>query len=103
MDQTIKNLEDNSNGYDLLISNNEKSPLDSIIEQETADQIKLNIDTLLSSNLISDKQKEQIRMYYFEGFTLSKIGKHFGVSREAIRQSIKRAIDLFKSHDKSYT
>jgi RNA polymerase sigma factor (sigma-70 family) len=42
-------------------------------------------------------------MYYFENLTLSKIGKHFGVSREAVRQSIKRAIETIKAYDKMYT
>jgi RNA polymerase sigma factor (sigma-70 family) len=103
LDQTIKNLEDSSTGYDMLVNVSEKSPLDNLIDQETATEITDNINSLLSSNLISEKQKQQLKMYYFDDYTLSKIGEHFGVSREAIRQSIKRAIEIIRNYDKSYT
>jgi RNA polymerase sigma factor (sigma-70 family) len=77
-----------------------KSPLDILIEQESADNLSLGINALLNNNLLSEKQKEQIRLYYFENETLATIGQKFGVSREAIRQNLKRAIDIIKSHDK---
>ena len=39
-------------------------------------------------------------MYYFDNETLSSIGKKFGVSREAVRQNIKRGLDLIRQYDK---
>jgi len=38
-------------------------------------------------------------MYYFEEKTLSEIGDTFGVSREAVRQNIKRGLEIIKSYD----
>ena len=38
-------------------------------------------------------------MYYFEDQTLSQIGKVYGVSREAVRQNIKRGLELLKKLD----
>ena len=38
-------------------------------------------------------------MYYFDNYTLSKIGKYFGVSREAVRQNIKRGLETIKMYD----
>ena len=58
-----------------------------------------DIASLLDNNLISEKQKEQIKLYYFEDETLSSIGLKFGVSREAVRQNIKRAMDIIKKND----
>lgn len=80
-----------------------RSPLDILIEKETSTNLSASIDLLLNNSLLTDKQKEQIKLYYFENQTLSSIGKKFGVSREAIRQNLKRAIDLIKRHDQLQT
>ena len=66
-----------------------QSALDLLIEEEYKKNLSSSIDDLLSNNLLSEKQKEQIQMYYFEEKTLSEIGEVFGVSREAVRQNIK--------------
>ena len=76
-----------------------KDPLDILIEKEEADDLTISLECLLDNSLLSEKQKEQIKMYYFENHTLSQIGNVFGVSREAVRQNIKRAIDIIKSYD----
>jgi len=38
-------------------------------------------------------------MYYFNDMTLAQIGKVFNVSREAIRQNIKRGLEILRSYD----
>lgn len=73
-------------------------PLDLIIQKEQKQLLTESIDNLLNSPILSDKQKDQIKMYYIENNTLSTIGKKYGVSREAIRQNIKRAIDSIKQY-----
>jgi RNA polymerase sigma factor (sigma-70 family) len=75
------------------------NPLENLIEQEENFILCESIDKLLNSSLLSDKQQQQIKMYYFEDKTLSEIGKVFGVSREAVRQNIKRGLDIIRSHD----
>jgi len=50
------------------------------------------IDQITTSDLLTDKQKEQIQMYYLDEMTLSQIGKVYGVTREAVRQNIKKGI-----------
>ena len=47
---------------------------------------------IFDSNILSDKQKDQLKMYYFNDMTLNQIGEKFGVTREAIRQNIKTSI-----------
>lgn len=78
-----------------------KNPLDIVIEKEHKEDISKSIDLLLNNNLLSDKQKQQIQMYYFEDKTLSEIGTVFGVSREAVRQNIKRGLETIRSFDMS--
>lgn len=89
---------DNDQKLDSMVQDHKQlSPLELIIDQEYHDNLKGDIDALLESNALSDKQKQQIRMYYFEDKTLSEIGKNFGVSREAVRQNIKRGLEAIKS------
>lgn len=76
------------------------NPLDLLIEKESTENLTKTIDVLLNNDLLSDKQKQQIRLYYFHNETLSSIGTRFGVSREAVRQNIKRAIEIVRAYDK---
>ena len=95
---------DQENDYDqdisaMIADNKQRSPLDIIIDEESEHLLECDIHNLLNNSLLSDKQRQQIMMYYFDNETLSSIGKKFGVSREAVRQNIKRGFDIIKSHD----
>lgn len=93
--------QENDNDQDItsiIADNKQKSPLDIAIENESAYLLECDINNLLNNKLLSDKQRQQIIMYYFDNETLSSIGKKFGVSREAVRQNIKRGFDIIKAH-----
>lgn len=85
----------------MLADDKQLSPLDILIDQEKSEFLSNAIDCLLNNDSLSDKQKQQIKMYYFDDCTLSVIGKKFGVSREAVRQNIKKGLDIIRSYDKS--
>jgi RNA polymerase sigma factor (sigma-70 family) len=76
----------------IIADNNQKEPIDIIVANEEKKSLHNLIDKLFESDIISDKQKEYIRLYYFENFTLEKIGNKFDVTREAVRQSIRSAL-----------
>jgi RNA polymerase sigma factor (sigma-70 family) len=78
-----------------------EEPVEILIKNEQETNLNMLINNLLLNNNLSDKQREQIKLYYLEDHTLSQIGKKFGVSREAIRQNIKRALEIIKSYDRS--
>ena len=86
--------------HSTLSDNRVSEPIEILIKQEQSENLSKNISELLSNPNLSEKQREQIRLYYLEKNTLSQIGKKFGVSREAVRQNIKRAIEIIKSYDK---
>lgn len=91
---------DNEKFLDSIIEDKKNTcPVNILIEQEHKDNLAFSINHLLNNNLLSEKQKKQIHMYYFEDKTLSEIGEEFGVSREAIRQNIKRGLEIIKSYD----
>ena len=96
LDQNIK--DDASNDGYSYVSDRSLSPLDILIENENESNIKNDIKQLMDSSLLSDKQKEQIKIYYFDKQTLSKIGKSFGISREAVRQNIKRGLESIRNY-----
>ena len=76
-----------------------KTPIDNIIDQESSDMLSEDIRELISSSSITDKQRQQIILYYFHEETLAQIGKKFNVSREAVRQNIKRAFESIRKYD----
>ena len=109
--QKYKNT--SKNQYSLDFENNEKSlneyvidkktktPLEYVVESESKTNLSKDIDNLISSGYITDKQKEQIILYYFNNNTLAQIGKKFSISREAVRQNIKRAFESIRKYDQS--
>lgn len=76
------------------------SPIDYLIEKESVQNLSQDIAALLENEVLSEKQKDQIRLYYIENETLSSIGKKYGVSREAVRQNIKRGLEIIRQYDK---
>jgi len=89
--------------YSTITDHKSQDPADILIQEEERANLSKNISDLLEHSILSDKQKTQLKMYYLENHTLSYIGKKFGVSREAIRQNIKRAIETIRSYDKCTT
>lgn len=90
-------IEDNAELSTIIPDNNQINPLDILIKQEEHRSKQLLIQDILKSDLLSDKQKEYIQLYFFENLTLDKIGKKFGVTREAVRQSIKVSMEKIKN------
>lgn len=71
-------------------------PYEIVSFKEESDNLKEDIQKLLNSNILSDKQRNQIYKYYFENKTLVEIGKEYGVTREAIRQNIQKGLNKIK-------
>lgn len=89
--------DDNNTLYSTIPDSKNKDPLTILIDNEQKDNTELDIAFILNSDILNDKQKDQIRMYYFENKSLAEIGKEYGVTREAIRQSIKRALNSIRT------
>ena len=63
----------------------------------------LNIALLFDfySNFLTDKQREVIEMYYNDDLSLAEIAQHAGISRQGVRDSIKRGEQtLFEAEEK---
>ena len=73
------------------------SPDEILMDKENKETLTKLINNLLSLSCISDRQKDYIRLYYFENYTFEKIGKKYGITREAVRQGLNKAIDTIRS------
>jgi len=75
------------------------SPIDQIIHNEDTSYINNYIDTILSTenNILSDRQAQCLKMYYIHDMTFAEIGKRFNITREAVRQNIKKAISKIRN------
>ena len=73
-------------------------PYEIASDKEQTEQLKTTINKLLDSQILSDKQRNQIKKYYFEEKTLLQIGKEYGVTREAIRQNIQKGLNRIRSY-----
>lgn len=53
----------------------------------------LNISILLDfyGDMLTEKQREVVELYYNEDLSLSEIAAHSGITRQGVRDSIKRA------------
>ena len=80
----------------LIKDTKQKSPVSILIDRETQNETKELINKILDSGLLNDKQADYIRLYFFEKLTLEKIGKKYGVTREAIRQNIKLSLQKIR-------
>jgi RNA polymerase sigma factor (sigma-70 family) len=83
--------------YELVNNKNAKDPVENLIENEENQNLKDNIETLLSSELLSERQKDYIKLYFYESYTFEKIGKKYGITREAVRQGLNKALDIIRS------
>jgi RNA polymerase sigma factor (sigma-70 family) len=88
--------EDDSTFNDILEDSGQEEPIDEIIFKEKTNLESQLIKDIFESDILTDNQKNKLKLYYLEGFSLAKIGKKYGVTREAVRQNIKNSITKIK-------
>ncbi|UFU00999.1 putative DNA-binding protein [Radiobacillus kanasensis] len=49
--------------------------------------------------LLTDKQKKYMEMYYLEDFSLGEISEAYGVSRQAVYDNIRRTESMLESYE----
>ena len=82
--------------YDYIPDHKSKTPDQILADEENSDTLSSLIDRILSIEYLTDRQKDYIRLYYFEDYTFDKIGKKYGVTREAVRQGLNKALNLIR-------
>jgi RNA polymerase sigma factor (sigma-70 family) len=72
------------------------SPETILINAENKQELTNLINSLLNLDCLTARQKDYIRLYYFEAHTFEKIGQKYGITREAVRQGLNKAINIIK-------
>lgn len=96
IDSLIDSDNSDSTMGSLIEDKKQKNPAENIIEEEKIQLTNNLICQIFDSNILTEKQSRQLRMYYLDGMTLQQIGDSFNISREAVRQSIKTSINKIK-------
>lgn len=85
-----------SMSYLSKIDSKAKNPETIMIEKEQKEAIHSLVSTLLDLDCFSAKQKDYIKLYFFDNCTFEEIGKRYGLTREAVRQSMYKALNLIR-------
>lgn len=89
--------EDSDTGLHSLSADTKcEQPDDILIKNEESQNLSSLINQLLSLDSLSDKQKDYIKLYYFESYTFEEIGNKYGITREAVRQGLNKALDTIR-------
>lgn len=68
------------------------------IEEDFAEQLCISESVLAAMESLTDRQKERIRMYFFEGLSTDQIAAAVGISRQSIEQSLALALKKMKKN-----
>lgn len=83
--------------YNLVKDNKRLTPEEIVLEKEKLENIQKLTDMILNLECISDRQKDYVQLYYIESQTFESIGKKYGITREAVRQGLNKAIETIRS------
>lgn len=88
--------DDTGSIYDKIQNLSSEQPDLILMEQEEKENLQTNLECLIASDILSDRQKDYIKLYYFENQTFEQIGKRYNITREAVRQGLNKALDLIR-------
>jgi RNA polymerase sigma factor (sigma-70 family) len=88
---------DNMSIHECLEDNKNLRPDELIADREQKENLSQLIEQIFEIDCLSERQKDYIRLYYFENYTFDKIGKKYGITREAVRQGLNKAILTIRS------
>jgi RNA polymerase sigma factor (sigma-70 family) len=93
-----KSENEEQSGYAFVNNSKSKNPEEILIKKEEEQLISDKINEIFGLSILSDKQKQYCALYYLDGYTFEQIGHKYGLTREAIRQSIKKTIEKVKEY-----
>jgi RNA polymerase sigma factor (sigma-70 family) len=73
------------------------SPEDIIISNEENDNLVNTVKELLDCPILTERQRDYLRLYYFENQTFEQIGKKYNITREAVRQGLNKTLETIRS------
>ena len=71
-----------------ILEGNYELPIEKILKSE----LRELLEDVISCGIITDRQEEYLRLYYFDSMSYSEIGRESGVSRQAVHDAVNRAV-----------
>lgn len=96
LDHVLESNDESTTAHSFVEDFKTIPPEDQIIQKEEKDKLTSLINNLLSLDCLTARQKDYIRLYYFESYTFDKIGKKYGITREAVRQGLNKTIQTLR-------
>lgn len=97
LDEVVEN-EGSYNNYSFVEDSKTQSPDSILIANEEYNNLHQTIEALLNLDCLSDRQKDYIKLYYFENYTFEKIGQKYNITREAVRQGLNKALEIIRGY-----
>lgn len=98
IDNKISADQDSKSFVENIPERSSSDPYTILADKEEKEMVSSYISSILQSNILSDKQRDQIYEYYFNDKTLLEIGNKYGVTREAIRQNIQKGLNKIREY-----
>jgi RNA polymerase sigma factor (sigma-70 family) len=95
----ISESDDSLSAHNYTEDNRVLNPEQIAIKNEEKQSLQNLINAMLDSGCLTDRQRDYIKLYYFEDYTFDKIGKKYGITREAVRQGLNKALDIIRSNN----
>jgi RNA polymerase sigma factor (sigma-70 family) len=89
---------EDSIAHNLVEDKKNLTPYEIAIKNEKEDNTSGLVEIILSLDCLSDRQKDYLKLYFLESETFENIGKKYGITREAVRQGLNKAILTIRSH-----
>jgi RNA polymerase sigma factor (sigma-70 family) len=96
LDHIVDNEDNSASQHQFTQDHRMQAPDDILVEKEHSEELTKLINNLLELDCLSARQKDYIKLYYFESQTFEKIGQKYGITREAVRQGLNKAISTIQ-------
>lgn len=74
--------------------------LGDLVEDSHEEQKTIDISSLLSTDFLTEREASVLRKKYIDNLTLGKIAEEYKISRQAVHETIKRAVKKIKNKKK---
>lgn len=77
-----------------IFDETQQTPEEKLIKEESLNEIKIQVHKAM--DMLTPRQKEMVKMVYFDEKTQDEVALHFGISKQAVSNAMKRIYDSMR-------
>jgi RNA polymerase sigma factor (sigma-70 family) len=93
----VMEYDNGASAHNIVEDNKNSTPEDIALNEEKLENVQKLVNMILNLECLSDRQKDYIKLYYIESQTFESIGNKYGITREAVRQGLNKAMNIIRS------